>query len=153
MKALTQRLRRLREDERGITPTLAISSIVLYGIVSFSIVAVIVAALQLSSILRINGGLADATNDSVRSTAALGYEAARLLPATSTVHIALGDADVEAKRDVVVNEATKTARVTITAPRYAVLGFRTLADCQADVKSCFQFSEIVTGHVLPGGGS
>lgn len=137
--------RSLRRDDRGQSPYVLVASIMVFVIVSVGVAAGLIASLQASTATQVAAQLEETASTAVRTPIRQGYNAVLALPAEEQIPFTVGVFEGTALRTVEVNTTARTARVTVTAPKFTGSEFRDPAVCEHAPDTCITVSEMVSG--------
>lgn len=137
--------RRLRDDERGLSPFMLIAAVMAFSIVSVGLVAGLIASMQASATMQVNAQLTDAASAAAREPVRQGFAATQALPASGPLQFEVGAFTATATRTVEVDAATSAARVTVTVGKFNGSEFADTSTCDATPTGCIVISEMVSG--------
>lgn len=146
-----QRLRALLDDQGGQSPWTVMAGLVVFVIVSVGVAAGMTGGLVTTAALKQDAAVERVAGDVTARLAMPGYDSLREIVAregaTREVALTVGARSVPAIRTIELKTATRTARVTITAPKYdTVIGdYGTTGDCVTKVRKCIVATEFVNG--------
>ena len=142
------RERSLLRDDSGQTPYLLVASIAVFIIVSAGLAAALIVGIQASGNMQVNSALTEAVSTSARLTAMQGYDTVATLDAEEELTFTVGGLTAEATRTIELNPDSRTARITVSAGRFAGSGFLPLDGCEDEQGSCIIASELISGAGL-----
>lgn len=133
-----------RDDAGAAQPLLVVASVVLFGLISASVVGGLQAAMTTMQQQKVNTALAAQVTDLASREAARGYPVVSALPGSETLEVRVGGTARPAIRTVTVDADALTALVTVKVGKYVHGTWMNAATCDATPSNCVSAKDVAT---------